>query len=96
MKNGLQMEACNALSNERAIQQWAWVRAGGMARFVIRSTMAYSLLMMVSSELTGNVSFDEILSIHMTGIILAFFVWWVMESKYKKTQGGGHGVPPLQ
>jgi|SRR6185369_7998703 len=86
MKHWLQkIKACNLQNNRRAIEQWAWIRGGGRARFIIRTTLVYSLAIMIIQELTeGRMVLSNIISAHLGGLMLGLFLCWSMERRYKK------------
>ena len=93
------IKACNSKHNQRAIEQWMWIRGGGQGRFIIRFTLVYSLATMLYHELTDSgIGLSEILSIHFGGLVIAFCLWWYMEYRYKnaRRQGSVNAAPTGQ
>ena len=70
--------------NQRGLQKWAQERTKGKVRFVIRTTLAYSvLIMMMYDYWDGGLPLFRVVTTHLTGIMIGFVVWSTNESSYK-------------
>jgi|SRR5215467_11256720 len=69
---------------QRWLEKWARERTKGQARFVIRTTLAYSVLILMLNDFwDGGIGFFTLVTTHLTGIVIGFVAWNVNESRYK-------------
>jgi hypothetical protein len=67
------------------MEWWERVRMEGQARFVIRSTLWFGLIMTASHDFVhGGIDISTVITSHITGVIVGYVGWWSNESEYKK------------
>jgi len=85
MKSWLQKyNSYNSRRDQRTLEKWARDRTGGQARFVFRTTLTFSLLMLMLHDLMdGGFGLFSVVTTHLTGIVIGFVAWAINEAKYK-------------
>jgi len=72
-------------NKQRRLEWWERVRMEGKARFLIRSTLTFGLIMTASHDfMHGGLDLYTVISSHITGIVIGYVGWWANESEYKK------------
>src|SRR5689334_23289062 len=85
MKSLLQTYSSYQLrTDQRTLEKWARERTGGQARFVFRTTLTFSLLMLMTHDfLDGGIGLFSVVTTHLTGLVIGVVAWAVNESKYR-------------
>ena len=85
MKHRLQKRQTRRLQRkQRAMQAWGQERLEGMARFVLRTTLTFSMLYLTATEiLRGKVGLETIIFWHAVGLIFGLYKWMSNETKYQ-------------
>jgi len=69
---------------QRGLEKWERERTKGQARFVIRTALAYSVLMLMLNDFwDGGLRLFTVVTTHLIGIVIGFVVWSINESRYK-------------
>ena len=88
------IQAWHSGRQQRSLEKWERIRAKGKVRFVVRSALAFVLLMIVP---IGTVEFFHdgsqfsdfrlwLISLLVTGIFFGFVTWWDKEGRYKSAR----------
>ena len=76
--------------DQRALQDWVRVRAGGRGRYVLRTTLLISAAMFTVHEIVGDtVGFLTIATALCSGVAISYFTWSDSEDRYKRALAEG-------
>jgi hypothetical protein len=78
---------------QRSLERWEQEREQGIARYVLRQTMIFPVMMTVLNDVSGFVLDGSVpvfrtrslVMYLLTGIVLSLFAWSHQEGKYKRT-----------
>ena len=75
---------------QKALQKWSQTRLNGKAHFVLRNTLAISMLYVTLNEiLGGGVGLGTIITWHAIGFVVGLYQWADNETKHQLARSNG-------